>query len=183
MLAAGEVAGKVVLVHAHVTTDVALKWMFVAMATHVDGVENIVREANVTVLTLLQEVLVRGRQRGGRCARLAVADANSEGVHAVLKVQAGNRTAGVVAGIRRSLHSVQTRHLFTGDVLYEDGLLFSEGLVVRGHRSLRLLVEVGQLASEGGELVQRVLVRQTIPAPDVRFVVVHPRRVLVLTAV
>lgn len=58
MLTTGKMACKIVSVDAHVTTDVALEWMLVAMATHVDGVEDIIQELNVTMLTFIREIFV-----------------------------------------------------------------------------------------------------------------------------
>lgn len=110
MLSTGKMASKVVSVYAHVTTDVALEWMFIAMAAHVNGVEDIIHKLNITVLAFMEEMLVRCGEGSGRCARLAVANTRSQ--CAVLKTQAGNWTATSAArGGRfffrwRSLHSV-----------------------------------------------------------------------------
>lgn len=74
MLPAGKVAGKVVLALALVAADVALEWVLVTMAAHVDGVEDVVREVDITVLAVVQHmgVLKWGRQARGRCTGLAV---------------------------------------------------------------------------------------------------------------
>lgn len=53
MLSTCEMARKVISVHAHVTTDVALEWMFVAVAAHVNCVEDIIQELNVTMLAFM----------------------------------------------------------------------------------------------------------------------------------
>lgn len=95
MLSAGKMARKVISVYAQVTTDVALEWMVVAMAAHVNSVEDVIQKLNVTVLAFMQELLVRCGQGRCRGARLAVADTRSERV--VLKAEAGNRTARPVA--------------------------------------------------------------------------------------
>lgn len=50
MLSTGKMACKIVPVYAHVTTDVALEWMFVAVAAHVNGVEDIIQKVNMTML-------------------------------------------------------------------------------------------------------------------------------------
>lgn len=86
VLPASKVASKIVLALALVTTDVALEWVLVAVAAHVDGVEDVVREVDVTVLAVMQHVgvLQRGREAWGWCTRLAVGDARSAGAPAVL---------------------------------------------------------------------------------------------------
>lgn len=43
-------AGKVIFVFAHLTTDVALEWVFVAMTSHVNGVQDIIPKVNLTML-------------------------------------------------------------------------------------------------------------------------------------
>lgn len=53
MLSAGKMARKVVFVYAHVTTDVALEWVFVAMTAHVNGVEDVIQKLNITVLAFI----------------------------------------------------------------------------------------------------------------------------------
>lgn len=53
MLATGKMTCKVVLVSTHVSTDVALKWIFIAMAAHVNGIEDIVGEVNVTMMAFM----------------------------------------------------------------------------------------------------------------------------------
>lgn len=53
MLPASKVAGKVVLALALVAADVALEWVLVSVAPHVDGVEDVVREVDVTVLAMM----------------------------------------------------------------------------------------------------------------------------------
>lgn len=58
MLSTGEMACKVILVKARMTTNVALEWMFVTMATHVNGVENIIQELNFAMLAFIEELLV-----------------------------------------------------------------------------------------------------------------------------
>lgn len=58
MLSAGKMACKVIFVKAHMTTNVALERMFITMATHVNGVENIIQELDVTVLAFIYELLV-----------------------------------------------------------------------------------------------------------------------------
>ena len=96
MLPSSRMTCKVIFVCAHVTADVASEWMFVAMATHVNGVEDIVRKVNFTVLAFLQKVLVWCGQHRGGCARLAVANTRSKCVHAVLTAEARLRTAAPV---------------------------------------------------------------------------------------
>ncbi len=54
VLPAGEVAGKVILALALMAADVALEWVLVTVAAHVDGVKDVVREVDVTVLAVMQ---------------------------------------------------------------------------------------------------------------------------------
>lgn len=53
MLSTGKMARKVVFVYAHVTTDVALERLFVAMAAHVNGVEDVIQKVNFTMLAFM----------------------------------------------------------------------------------------------------------------------------------
>lgn len=86
MLPASKVAGKVVLALALVAADVALEWVLVAVAPHVDGVEDVVREVDVTVLAMMQHmgVLEWDRQTWGWCTGLAVGDTRGTGAPTVL---------------------------------------------------------------------------------------------------
>lgn len=52
VLAADNVRGELIAVFAPVTTDVALHWISVSVATHMDGVHYMVQEEHLTVLTL-----------------------------------------------------------------------------------------------------------------------------------
>lgn len=97
MLSTGKMARKVVFVYARMATDVALEWVFIAMAAHVNSVEDIIQKVNIAMQAFMQGLLVRRGQGRGRCARLAVANARSESVHAVLKAEAGIRTTAPVA--------------------------------------------------------------------------------------
>lgn len=74
VLSAGKMASKVILALALVATYVALEWVFIAMAAHVNGVEDVVGEIDVTVLAVMQDVgvLKRGRHAWSRRAGLAV---------------------------------------------------------------------------------------------------------------
>lgn len=148
MLATGKMARKVIPVKAHVTANVALEWMFVTVAAHVNGVENIISELNFTMLALIQEPLLR-RRRGG-LGRAVMAPLRRNGA-----AHEGVVWVGVAAGVarggrfslrrrrRRRLHAVHSHGaLLGGDLLYEDGLL----LTVRGGGGLRLRVNVSQLA-------------------------------------
>lgn len=101
MLAAGKVAGKVVLALALVTADVALEWVLVAMAAHVNGVEDVVGEEDVTVLAVMQHVgvLEWDRQAWGRCTGLAVRDTRGTGAPTVLA--AGSPSWAAIAVGRR----------------------------------------------------------------------------------
>lgn len=53
MLSACKMTRKVIFVHAHVTTDVTLERVFVAMASHVNGVEDIIHKVNITMLAFM----------------------------------------------------------------------------------------------------------------------------------
>lgn len=98
MLPPGKVAGEVILAFALVATDVALEGVLVPMATHVDGVEDVVREVDVTVLAVMQHVgiLERGGQAWGRGAGLAVGDAGGTGAPTVLATRSHSRAAVAV---------------------------------------------------------------------------------------
>lgn len=93
MLPPGKMTGKVVLAPALVATDVALEGVLVAVAAHVDGVQDVVREVDVTVLAVVQHlgVLMQRGQARGWCAGLAVGDAGGTGAPTVL-------TAGICPG-------------------------------------------------------------------------------------
>lgn len=100
VLPTGKVAGKVVLALALVTADVALEGVLVAMAAHVNGVQDVVWEMNVTVLAVMQDmgVLERCRQAIGRCAGLAVGDTGSICAPAV--IAAGSSRTATALGRR-----------------------------------------------------------------------------------
>lgn len=53
MLSTCKMAGKVIFVFAHLTTDVALEWVFVAVTSHVNGVQDIIAKVNLTMLASL----------------------------------------------------------------------------------------------------------------------------------
>lgn len=95
MLPAGKVAGKVILALALVATDVALEWVLVAVAAHVDGVEDVVWEIDVTVLAVMQHVGVLdwGGQAWSWCTGLAVGDTRGTGAPTVLTAGAPSRAA------------------------------------------------------------------------------------------
>lgn len=101
MLATGKMTSKFIFVYAHMTADVALEWMFIAMAAHMNSVQDIVRKVHLAVLAFVEEMHVLRSPSRGWCARLAVADTRSESVQAALKVQARNRAARVVARVGR----------------------------------------------------------------------------------
>ena len=98
VLATSKVAGKVILAFALVATDVALEWVLVTMATHMDGVEDVVREVDVTVLAVMKHmrVLKWGGQAWGRCAGLAVGNTGSADVPTVIAARSVSRTAVTV---------------------------------------------------------------------------------------
>ena len=98
VLPAGKVAGEVILALAFVAADVALKWVLVAMAAHVDCVEDVVGEVDVTVLAVMQRVVVLewGGQAWGWRTGLAVGDTRRTGATAVLAAGSSSRAAGAV---------------------------------------------------------------------------------------
>lgn len=101
MLPTGKVAGKVILALALVATDVALERILIAMAAHVDGVKDVVRKIDVTVLAVMQHVgvLKGGRQAWGWCTGLAVGDTGCTDSPTVLTTGSPSRAA---IAVRRS---------------------------------------------------------------------------------
>lgn len=95
MLSTGKMARKVVSVSTHVTAHVALEWMLIAVAAHVNGVEDIIQEDNVTMSAFMCELSARCCQGGGGCTGLTVSVMRRESI--ALKAVAGNGTAGLVA--------------------------------------------------------------------------------------
>lgn len=98
MLPTGKVAGKVILALALVSADVALEWVLVAMAAHVDGVQDVVGKVDVTVLAVMQHVgvLEWGRQAWDWCTGLAVGDTRGTGAPTVLAAGSPSRAAVAV---------------------------------------------------------------------------------------
>jgi len=186
VLPAGKVAGEVVLALALVAADVALEWVLVAVAAHVDGVEDVVGEVDVTVLAVVRRVgvLERDGQARRRCTGLAVEDARGAGAPAVLAAGfpagaavAVGRSAGLGGdrgrgggGVDRGGVDCAGGHGSRGRVglLEEEGLLVHDGLCSWGHRRPSLVLglrrEAGQLARQGGQLVQRVVHNQIVVA-------------------
>lgn len=101
VLPAGKVASKVILALALVATDVALEWVLIAVATHVNGVKDVVREVDVTMLAVMQHVgvLECGRKPWGWRAGLAVEDTRGTCVPAVL---AAGSLYGATTAVGRS---------------------------------------------------------------------------------
>lgn len=95
VLPAGKVASKVILALALVAADVALEWVLIAMAAHVNGVKDVVGEVDVTVLAVMQQVVVleRGGQAWGWRAGLAVGDTRGTGAPTVLAAGPPSRAA------------------------------------------------------------------------------------------
>lgn len=156
MLPPGKVAGKVILAFALVATDVALEWVLVAMAAHVDGVKDVVREVDVTVLAVMQHmgVLEWGRQAWGRRAGLAVGDTRGTGAPTVLAAGSPSRTA-IAVGRCPGLwgdwgrgggmgHAGCDSHRSCGRVglLDEEGLLINDGLCSWRHGRLTLCLRL-----------------------------------------
>lgn len=152
MLPTGKVAGKIILALALVATDVALEWVLVAVAAHVNGVEDVVRKKDVTVLTVMQHVgvLEWGGQDRGRCTGLAVGDTRGAGTPTVLAAGSPSRAA-IAVGRSPGLwsdwgggggmdHAGRDSHRSCGRVglLDEEGLLINDRLCSWRHRRLSL---------------------------------------------
>lgn len=172
MLAAGKVARKVVLALAFVAADVALEWVLIAMATHVDGVEDVVWKVDVTVLAVMQHVgvLERCGQAWGWRTGLTVRDTRGTGAATVLTAGSPSRAA-IAVGRSPGLwsdwgrgggsmgHAGCDSHWSCGRVglLDKEGLLIDDRLSSRRHGKLGLSLglrrEAGQLACQGGQLV------------------------------
>lgn len=69
VLSSSKVAGEVVPVSAPVATDVTLEGIFIAMATHVNGVKDVIGEVDVAVRAVVEQLRLVA---GVRCSRLAV---------------------------------------------------------------------------------------------------------------
>lgn len=76
VLASRKVTGKIIAVSAPVSAYVTLERVLITMAAHVDGVEDVVREINVTVGAVVEHLGVLYR---GGCPWLAVGTARSAG--------------------------------------------------------------------------------------------------------
>lgn len=50
MLSTCKMAGKVIFVFAHLATDIALEWVFIAVTSHVNGVQDVITKVNLTML-------------------------------------------------------------------------------------------------------------------------------------
>lgn len=83
VLSSGKVAGKVVPVSAPVATNVTLEGVFVAMATHVNGVEDIVWKIDVAVGAVLEQLRLVGRVRRSRLAVSAAVSGRARPVTAL----------------------------------------------------------------------------------------------------
>lgn len=105
MLSSGEVAGKIVPVSAPMATNVTLEGIFIAMATHVNGIEDVIREVDVAVGAVLEQLRLVVRVR---CSRLAVRAAVTGRARPVAALP----PVGCVPNVRRW----RERHDGTGDV-------------------------------------------------------------------
>lgn len=72
MLPSCKMTGKVVLVFTFTPTYVTLKRILIAMTSHVNRVEDVVREVHVTVLAVVEQLRVLDWQGRSRSAWLAV---------------------------------------------------------------------------------------------------------------
>ena len=76
MLSLSKMASKVILITALTATDVALERILIAVAAHVDGVEDVVCKVGLAVLAAVKQLRVLWWQARDRCARHAVANAS-----------------------------------------------------------------------------------------------------------
>lgn len=175
MLPPCKVTRKVILALALVATDIALEWVLVAMASHVDGVQDVVWEVDVTVLAVMKHVRIvkwGGQPWGGR-AGLAVGDARSAGAPAVLTARPAAWAAVTLRwspglwgywGRGRSMsHAGRDSHRSCGRMwlLDEERLLVHNRICSRRNGRLSLSVgvrrEASQLACQGGELIEWII--------------------------
>ena len=173
VMSARVVAGKVVLVPAHGAADVALEGVLVAMATHVYGVQDVIRELDVTVLALVRGRRILGRAGGGGRRRhaglteeraLAAAAAVVEPAPRPLLPPPAARAVAPAAGRVGVLLLGAAGRLRAVDghgqrrarrLLDEDGLhVVLAGQPVQGAGALGPLGQGGQLAGQRGQLVQ-----------------------------
>lgn len=105
VLPSGKVAGEVVPVSAPVAAYVTLEWVFVAMATHVNGVEDVIGEVDVAVGAVLEQLRLMAGVWRSRLAVSATITGRACPVAALSPV-------GRVPNVRRRCE----RHNGTGDV-------------------------------------------------------------------
>lgn len=152
MLSSGEVAGKVVPVSAPMATNVTLEGVFIAMATHVNCVEDVIGEVDVAVRAVLEQLWLVVRVWRSRLAVSATVTGRARPVAALPRM-------GRVPNVWRRCEC----HDGTGDVagncgrwLYKErGFFFREGVCTR--RSRRLRREAGKLPGQSGELIEWVV--------------------------
>ena len=166
MLAPGKVAGKVVAIPAAVAADVALEWVLIAVAAHVDGKEDVVREVDVAVRAVLQHlrVLLQGRgtwltsDAAGRAGSLAA------GTHAGAAAAVGGRSGIRAHGGRGLGHAGRHGPRSPRRLLHQEGRLLVRQRLSPGRLRGAMGVgrQTGQLAGQRGELVERVVHRQVM---------------------
>lgn len=157
MLASCKVASEVVLVFTLTPTNVTLERVFKSVASHVDGVKDIVRKVHVTVRAVVQELRVLHWQGRGWSAGLAVADAGRAGVGTALAAGPGHGAVvplivagpGVRAGGRRVLRNScchSWNHCGCSRLLDHERLFVLTGNNVRGGWILVFGWQAGQLS-------------------------------------
>ncbi len=152
VLPAGEVAGKVILALALMAADVALEWVLVTVAAHVDGVKDVVREVDVTVLAVMQHVGVLEGSGQAWSRRTGLTVGNTRGTSAPAVLAAGSPSRAAVAvgrspglwgewgGGGGTGHTGCDSHRSCGRVglLDEEGLLVNDRLCSWRHGRLSL---------------------------------------------
>lgn len=164
MLPSCEMTGKIILVFTLASTYVTLKRIFIPMASHVDGVKDVVGKVHVTVLAVVQELRVLDRQGRSRGAWLAVSYAGRTRVGtgfaarprhgAVVPLTVGRPRFGAGGGgaVRDTGRRGGHRGL-GGGLLQHERLLVSARHYVRGCGVLVFGWQTGQLSCQSGELI------------------------------
>lgn len=176
MLPSCKMTGEVVLVFTFAPTDVALERVLIPMTSHVNGVEDVVGKVHVTVLAVVQELRVLGRQgRGGR-ARLAISYARGARVGTGLAAWTCHGTVVPLAlgrprlgagggGALRNACGHGRNHCLGGGLLHQERLLVRAGHYIGGCGVLVFRGQAGQLPCESGELIERVVDQEFLGVP------------------
>lgn len=176
MLPSCKVTGEVVLVFTFASADVALERVLIPVTAHVNGVEDVVGKVHVTVLAVVQELRVLGRQgRSGR-ARLAVSYARGARVGAGLAAGTCHGTVVPLAlgrprlgagggGALRNTCGHGRNHCLGRGLLQQERLLVRAGHDVGGRGVLVFRGQAGQLPCESGELIEGVVDQEFLGVP------------------